>query len=99
MESKCEESKGNACDTIEQSRVSAPLQVVVPDWNMFRKEASLGEGAYGTVFKVRCLQTSMLSKEEGNKGQRVLMPQSQNVLLKRRLNMGAKSGVNMSNDN
>jgi hypothetical protein len=57
MESICEENKGNTADSIDnhKAREGAPLQLVVPDWNMFRKEASLGEGAYGTVFKVRSL--------------------------------------------
>jgi hypothetical protein len=70
MESIFEENKGSAADAIDhqKAREGVPLQVVVPDWNMFRKEASLGEGAYGTVFKVRSLQTSMLSKEEGTSG-------------------------------
>ena len=40
---------------------NSPLTLIHPDWTMFKKEAALGEGAYGTVFKVKSLLTSYLS--------------------------------------
>ena len=61
---------------------------------MFKKETELGEGAYGTVFKVKCLKNSILS---GNNGQRIALDSETNAgLLRRKLNIRSNDGVNMS---
>lgn len=38
--------------------------VISPDWSMFEKVCVLGEGAYGTVYKVKSLKTSILSGDQ-----------------------------------
>ena len=42
---------------------------VAPDWEMFEKVCVLGEGAYGTVYNVKCLRTSII----GGDGARVAL--------------------------
>ena len=37
------------------------------DWSMFEKGTKLGEGANGTVFKVKALKTSIFSSEHGGR--------------------------------
>ena len=59
---------------------------------MFRKETELGEGAYGTVYKVKCLKTSVISADGSS---RVSMDGINAGSLRRKLNMRAE-GVNMS---
>lgn len=34
-----------------------------PTWSMFQIVSTLGEGAYGKVYKVKCLKSSVLSGE------------------------------------
>jgi serine/threonine protein kinase len=61
---------------------------------MFKKEAELGEGAYGTVFKVKCLKTSIISADSG---QRIAFDSETNAgLLRRKLNIRSNDGVNMA---
>jgi hypothetical protein len=61
---------------------------------MFKKETELGEGAYGTVFKVKCLKNSIVS---GNNGQRIALDSETNAgLLRRKLNIRSNDGVNMA---
>lgn len=38
-------------------------QINNPSWDMFQVMAILGEGAYGKVYKVKCLRSSILSGE------------------------------------
>lgn len=38
-------------------------QKVPISWSMFKREAFLGQGAYGDVYKVSCLQTTCLSQD------------------------------------
>ena len=74
---------------------NANLSPVVTDWSMFKKETELGEGAYGTVYKVKCLKTSLVY---GDSGQRVAMTTAAGAnagLLRRKLNMRAE-GINMA---
>lgn len=53
---------------------------------MFRKESQLGEGAYGIVYKVKSLKTTVVSNENNK---RVLMTNSSNsTVIKRKLNQG-----------
>jgi len=40
-------------------------QTLSTDWSMFKKETELGEGAFGTVFKVKCLKNSIVSGNNG----------------------------------
>ena len=50
----------------EEIKTAAPptdLKLVTTDWSMLKKESQLGEGAYGTVFKVKCLKTSTISAD------------------------------------
>ena len=46
-------------------------EIVSPDWEMFEKVCVLGEGAYGTVYKVKSLRTSII----GGGGARVALNQ------------------------
>jgi len=59
---------------------------------MFKKEIELGEGAFGTVYKVKCLKTSIISADNG---QRVAMTHTNAGLLRRKLNLRTE-GINMS---
>ena len=60
---------------------------------MFKKETELGEGAYGTVFKVKSLKTSIIS---GDSRQRIqLSPVANAGLLRRKLNIRGNESVNM----
>lgn len=44
--------------------VVRPREQKVPiSWSMFKREAFLGQGAYGDVYKVNCLQTTCLSQD------------------------------------
>jgi hypothetical protein len=77
------------------ANANANLSPVVTDWSMFKKETELGEGAYGTVYKVKCLKTSLVY---GDSGQRVAMTTAAGTnagLLRRKLNMRAE-GINMA---
>jgi hypothetical protein len=49
----------------------ANLSPITTDWSMFKKEMELGEGSYGTVYKVKCLKTSVVSTDSG---QRITIP-------------------------
>ncbi len=68
--------------------------MISTDWSMFKKEQELGEGAFGTVYKVKCLKTSIV---QGDSGQRVEMSATANKigLLRRKLNVRVE-GVNMA---
>lgn len=45
---------------------------------MFSKVCVLGEGAYGTVYKVKCLKTSIISG--GSEGTRIVLdPQNKKI--------------------
>ena len=44
-----------------------PINVLDLDWSMFEKKGKLGEGANGTVFKVRALKNSIYSTEHGGR--------------------------------
>ena len=46
-------------------------EIVSPDWEMFENVCILGEGAYGTVYKVKSLRTSII----GGDGARVALDQ------------------------
>lgn len=56
---------------------------VTPDWSMFIKQQTLGQGAYGTVYKVKSLKTSMVLG--GSEGVRVVL-NSPTMRMKRKLN-------------
>lgn len=56
---------------------------VSPDWTMFIKQQTLGQGAYGTVYKVKSLKTSMVLG--GSEGVRVVL-NSPTMRMKRKLN-------------
>jgi serine/threonine protein kinase len=56
---------------------------VSPDWTMFVKQQTLGQGAYGTVYKVKSLKTSMVLG--GSEGVRVVL-NSPTMRMKRKLN-------------
>ena len=62
---------------------------VTPDWNMFSKMCVLGEGAYGTVYLVKCLKASML---QGNSRKILSAP---TLAMRRRLMKGNMLGFNM----
>ena len=65
--------------------------VISPDWSMFEKVCVLGEGAYGTVYKVKSLKTSILSGNQDG-GRVELNALTSNMKLKIRQQ---KLGVNM----
>lgn len=71
--------------------IKAEQNPIVADWSMFKKETELGEGSYGTVYKVKCLRTSILSSDSG---QRIDTGQT-NQTMRRKLNIRAE-GVNMA---
>ena len=56
-------------EEIKTADTSLNALLVTTDWSMFKKESQLGEGAYGTVFKVKCLKTSTVSTDN----QRILL--------------------------
>lgn len=56
---------------------------VSPDWTMFVKQQTLGQGAYGTVYKVKSLKTSMVLG--GSEGVRVVL-NSPTMRMRRKLN-------------
>lgn len=64
---------------------------VSPDWSMFVKQQILGQGAYGTVYKVKSLKTSMVLG--GSEGVRVVL-NSPTSRMKRKLNKNML-GTNM----
>lgn len=55
---------------------------VSPDWSMFVKQQVLGQGAYGTVYKVKSLKTSIVLG--GSEGVRVVL-NSPTMRMKRKL--------------
>lgn len=81
----------------EESKKSLKIEVkelmvpVNPDWTMFIKQQVLGQGAYGVVYKVKSLKTSILTG--GSEGARVVL-NSPTVRMKRKLNKNML-GMNM----
>lgn len=61
---------------------SNSMMPVTPDWSMFVKQQELGQGAYGTVYKVKSLKTSMVLG--GGEGVRVVL-NSPTMRMKRKL--------------
>ena len=62
------------------------------DWNMFEKICVLGEGSYGTVYKVKSLKTSYISKDKD--GERVEL---QELSMKMKMHLSKRAlGVNMA---
>lgn len=55
---------------------------MTPDWSMFVKQQELGMGAYGVVYKVKALKTSMVLG--GSEGVRVVLD-SPTMRMKRKL--------------
>lgn len=93
-----ETKQSNASTTGESSAGQQQLSsanlsptVIATDWSMFKKDKELGEGAYGTVYKVKCLKTSLVSEDSG---QRIAMTTADTGLLRRKLNIRVE-GVNM----
>jgi len=74
-----------------QEAEKAPTEACTPDWGMFQKQCVLGEGAFGTVYKVRCLKSSILTG--GTEGTRVIL-NDPTMRMKRKLNKNLL-GVNM----
>ena len=76
--SGCEAELGSRL-TLEDDKRDQPAvpekkeepEIVSPDWEMFEKVCVLGEGAYGTVYKVKSLRTSII----GGGGARVALNQ------------------------
>ena len=62
---------------------------------MFKLEAVLGEGTFGTVYKVKCLQTTLFS---GDSGQRIIVEHKTPAQAKRKLKMMQEGGVNLNSD-
>ena len=62
---------------------------------MFKKEQELGEGTFGTVYKVKCLKSTVVSGEDG---QRVAIEHKTQGQARRMLNMTQQAGVNLAND-
>ena len=63
---------------------------------MFKKEMVLGEGAFGTVYRVKALVSSIMASDD-NSGKRILL-EGKNSNLKK-LNLSAKSGPNNDEKN
>lgn len=59
-----EEVKNTESSSILAGTNTSPT-LISTDWSMFKKEMELGEGAFGTVFKVKCLKTSVVSGDNG----------------------------------
>lgn len=86
--SDTEESKKTKEIKIDTKESLIPVN---PDWTMFLKQQALGQGAYGTVYKVKSLKTSMLTG--GSEGARVVL-NSPTIRMKRKLNKNML-GMNM----
>ena len=55
-------TSNGAIDTSTYASNSASQsQIINPAWEMFQIIGVLGEGAYGKVFKVKCLRSSVIS--------------------------------------
>jgi hypothetical protein len=68
--------------------------VTNPSWDMFKIESTLGEGAYGKVYRVKCLKSSIISGQ-GN----VLTP---TMRMRKKLTknlIGYNMGSSISNSN
>jgi serine/threonine protein kinase len=59
---------------------------------MFKKECEIGEGSFGLIYKVKCLQSSVPGPE---KGTRILVPSSSPLILGRKKE-GAQGGTDPS---
>ena len=44
-----------------------PINLIDLNWSMFEKNCQLGEGANGTVYKVKALKNSIFSVEHGGR--------------------------------
>lgn len=75
--------EGLASSASEAGR-AAPQNLVAIDWSMFKKELELGEGTFGTVYKVKCLKSTVVS---GADGQRVIIEHKSAGQARRMLNM------------
>lgn len=45
--------------------VSEVINIVTLDWTMFKKETTLGYGAFGTVYKVKAIVSSVIISSGG----------------------------------
>jgi serine/threonine protein kinase len=42
------------------------VKTVAPTWNMFEKQMVLGEGAFGTVYRVKALVSSIIPQDDSS---------------------------------
>ena len=81
----------SSCEAAQSESGKTPTNLVSIDWHMFKKEQELGEGTFGTVFKVKCLKSTVVSGEDG---QRVAIEHKTQGQARRMLNMTQQ--VNLS---
>ena len=60
-------------ETISRAQTIPEKEKTQIDWSMFEIVATLGEGAFGDVYKVKCLKSTKVSSD--STGDRVLMSQ------------------------
>ena len=54
----------------EEVKEEPEIEQYNTDWTLFKKESQLGEGAYGTVYRVKCIRTVQVNIENT---QRIIM--------------------------
>lgn len=83
-------------DSEDTAREAGEEMATGVDWNMFEKIETLGNGAFGRVYKVRCLQSTRISSD-GN--ERVLLSQKsikKTKTIMQRSNVNTKPTLNQN---